>query len=333
VRVGGLALAMAAIATATSAVAAQAGERRVLLLVADQRERALAARVEGQIADLDVSVVTAPAALPPDPGGQLAAARARALERRAEAVVWFASDGDGWVVRVAQGERVLSRRVARASGELSDSATLEAVGLAVRTELRGLAAGGSIGERSPDPLAPLRPWVEIGWTGALDGAGAPGHHGVAGRLGAAAGRWRAAVALAYYPARTLGSSLATARVGRQAAGVVIGVDVVGRPAASTAWRLGLELGAGAARFPRVTTGAEAGLTPAAPDSPWSPVIAPSVRASRRLDSAFWLVFSLGADILPRPLEFGVAAGDRFERVSSLWSVEPRATLSLAVDAF
>jgi hypothetical protein len=334
VRVGRLAMATAALAAATGA-AAHGGARRVLLLVADEHERAAAARVEGQIADLDVSVVTAVAALPTDPGAQLALARARALEQRAEAVVWFVGDGGAWVVRVAQGDRVLSRRVARASGELSDSATLEAVGLAVRTELRGLAAGGRIGDEParPGPFAPLRPWVELGWSGVLDGGGAPGHHGASGRLGAAAGRWRAAVTLAYYPARTLGSSLATARVERQAAGVVVGVDVLGRPAASTRWRLGLELGAGAARFPRVTTGAAGGLTPTAAGSPWSPVIAPSIRAARRLDSTFWLAFSLGADLLLRPPEFGVATGTGFARVSSLWPVEPRATLSLAIDAF
>jgi len=335
VRYRGWATAMAAIATATAATAARADTKRVLLLVDPDRARELVARVDGQIADLDVAIVTAAAALPPDPVDQLALARRRALEHHAEVVVWFKADGGDWVVRAAQGERVLVRRVTQVSGELSDSATLESVGLVVRTELRGLATGGRIGDAPPDPgpFAPLRPWVELGWTGVLDGEGARGHHGAAGRLGAAAGRWRAAAALAYYPARTLGSSLATMRVERQTAGVVVGVDVLGHPAAATPWRLGLELGAGAARFPRVTTGTEAGLTPTASRDLWSPVLSPSVRAARRLSSTFWLVFSLGADFLLRPPEFGATTADGFERVSALQPVEPRASLSLAFDSF
>jgi hypothetical protein len=323
-------MAIAAVAMAAGATAARADARRVLLLTDGDRDRELAARVEGQVADLDVTIVKADAALPPDPGAQLAVARARAAEHRAEAVVWFGAEGDSWVVRAAQGDRVLVRRVGRVTGELSASAFIEAVGLIVRTELRGLAAGGQI-EDEVAPAVALRPWVELGWTGVLDGENARGNHGVAARVGAAVGRWRAAATLTYHPATTLGSPLATIQVQQQSAGVVAGLDVLGPPDAAARWRLGIDLGAAFTRFPRTTTAAGAGRTPTASDSPWSPVVTPSVRAARRLSPAFWLAFSLGADFLLRPPEFGVATGTGFERVSALRLVEPRATLSLAFD--
>ena len=324
---------MATVAMAVGATAARADARRVLLLMDGDRDRELAARVEGQVADLDVTIVKTDAALPPDPGAQLVVARARAAEHRAEAVVWFGAEGDSWVVRAAQGERVLVRRVGRVTGELSASASIEAVGLIVRTELRGLAAGGQIeGEGEVAPSVALRPWVELGWTGVLDGENARGSHGVAARVGAAVGRWRAAATLTYHPATTLGSPLATIQVEQQSAGVVAGLDVLGPPDAAARWRLGIDLGAAFTRFPRTTTAAGAGLTPTASDSSWSPVVTPSVRAARRLSPAFWLALSLGADFLLRPPEFGVATGTGFDRVSALRPVEPRATLSLAFDA-
>ncbi|OFX20242.1 MAG: hypothetical protein A2V77_16700 [Anaeromyxobacter sp. RBG_16_69_14] len=329
----GWGMAIAAVAMAAGATAARADARRVLLLTDGDRDRDLAARVEGQVADLEVTIVKADAALPPDPGAQLAVARARAAEHRAEVVVWFGADGDSFIVRAAQGDRVLVRRVGRVTGALSASASIEAVGLIVRTELRGLAAGGQIADEVvPGPSVPLRPWAELGWTGVLDGENARGHHGVAARVGAALGRWRAAATFAYHPATTLGSPLATIRVEQQSAGVVAGLDLRGPPDPAARWRLGIDLGAAAARFPRVTTAAGPGLTPAASDSPWSPVVTPSVRAAWRLSPVFWLAFSLGADFLLRPPEFGVATGTGFERVSTLRPVEPRALLSLTFDA-
>ena len=215
-----------AVALAAGGTAPRPDARRVLLLIDGERDRELAARVEGQVADLDIAIVTAPATLPPEPEAQLATARTRAAEHRAEAVAWFRADGGGWVVRAAQGDRVRVRRVGPVAGELSASAAIEAVGLVVRTELRGLAAEGRIGDE-PGAPASTRPWAEVGWAGVLDGASAAGQHGVVARGGAAAGRWRACAAFAYHPDVTLGSPVATVRVGRLSAGIVAGVDVPG----------------------------------------------------------------------------------------------------------
>jgi len=57
-------------------------------------------------------------------------------------------------VLAAQGDRVLVRRVAQASGVLSRSASIEAVALTVRTDLRGLAAVGQIGAEANQRAVP-----------------------------------------------------------------------------------------------------------------------------------------------------------------------------------
>jgi len=324
--------AIAAVAMAASA--AHADARRVLLIVNDAQELDLAGRIAGQVADLDVAIVIATASLPPDLDGQLAQARARAGEQRAEAVVWLCVSGGDWLIGAAQGDRVVTRRLARASGVLSRSASIEAVALAVRTDLKGLATRAAIEkDAAPRPPAPLRPWIELGWAGVLEGGTASGHQGVAARLGAAFGRWRAAAALAYYPAATLSSPLATIRLERQELGLVAGVDLLGLPRSKTRFRLGLEIGLEAVRFPRTTTLAGTDLKPTGSADPWSPAIAPLIRLAYRFTPTFWLAFSLGTDLLMRPPEFDVANGTGFERVSALRVVAPRGTLSLTFDPF
>lgn len=68
--------------------------------------------------------------------------------------MWFGVDGGDWLVLAAQGDRVLVRRVAQASGVLSRSASIEAVALTVRTDLRGLAAVGQIGAEANQRAVP-----------------------------------------------------------------------------------------------------------------------------------------------------------------------------------
>ena len=126
-------------------------------------------------------------------------------------------------------------------------------------------------------------------------------------------------------------ALSPSAAGRRAREAISGV--LGQPGTASGWRLGLEVGAEAARFPRDTTAAESGFTPTASESPWSPVIAPSIRVARRLTPAFWLTFSVGADFLLRPPEFVVATDAGLQRVSALRTVEPRAALAFAWDPF
>ena len=335
---GAWATAMAAMALTASGAVARDGALRVLVLVKGERERQLASRAEGQTTDLDVAVTIADAAPKPGLGGEVALARAEAEARGAEVVVWFSADGDGWIVHVARGERVLIRRVGESTGAMSASASSEAAALVVRTAVRGLAAGGEIGveERAAAPerdRSALRPWAALGWAGVLERDGSAARHGVAARIGGAIGRWHFGAMFDYHPSQTLSSPRATIQVERQRAGVIAGLDLAHAAGPADRWRFGPELGASALRFPRITTSAGAGLTPTAAHVSWTPTLSPAIAASVRLAPALWLSASLGVDVLLRRPEFGVVGTSGFEPVAALWPLEPSATLSLVIDPF
>jgi hypothetical protein len=130
---------------------------------------AIAQRIAGQAADLDVAVSIARG---PQLEGrltdQLAAADGLAKERGARVVVWFELDARApgavlvFVSEPASG-RLLVRRVGGEEGSTPTSATFEAAALVVRSALRALAAGGVIGverdevlrERGAQPAAPV----------------------------------------------------------------------------------------------------------------------------------------------------------------------------------
>jgi hypothetical protein len=326
------ALPLAAALLAAGDAPARTDALRTLVLIAAERDRELAARVAGQVTDLDVTLTTSPASLPPDLAGQLAAARAAAAAAGADAVVWFGSEGGDWIVYVTRGERVLVRRVRGASGAMSASASIESAALVVRTALRGLATGGEIGVEEPPPQrTALRPWVELGWSGLLDAEGSGAHHGAVASAGASRGPWRLAATFTYHPSPTLGSGQATLQVDRQTVALLLGVDFVGGSSPDAPWRIGAEVSAGAARFPRVTTGSAAGLTPTATRTLWSPIVSPALRLTRRLALATSLALTLGADVIAQPPEFGVAGPSGFERVAALRTVAPRAGLSLVIE--
>lgn len=324
-------LALGALLTVCAGSARAGTPLRVLVLAGSERERELASRIRGQTADLD-AVVTIERSPSTDIASQFAAARAAAA--RADVVVWFGDGRGGWVVYVARGERVLVRRIAGASGAMSESASLEAAALAVRTAVRGLAAGGEIDVEEPPAEIPppaLRPWAELGWAGVLDGGRATGHHGVTARLGGAWGRWSAGLGLGFHPAASLGRPGARFEAGRQQAALVLGAELLAIEP-KPRWSLCLEFGLGATRFPRVTTEVGAGLSPTAARSSWSLVATPALRASRRLFSGTWLALGLGADLLAQPPEFGVSGSGGFERVAALGWAEPRLSLSLRYDS-
>ncbi len=335
---GAWATAMTAIALTAGGSVARDGALRVLVLVRGEHERELASRAEGQTTDLDVALTIAEAAPKAGVGGELALALAQATARGAEVVVWFGAEGDGWVVHVARGERVLIRRVGESTGAMSASASSEAAALVVRTALRGLAAGGEIGvEERAAPAGPvrpaLRPWAALGWAGLLERDGSTGRHGVAARIGGAVGRWHFGAMFGYHPSQTLSSPRATIQVERQQAGIIAGVDVIGAAGSTDRWRLGPELMASATRFPRTTTAAGIGLTPTAAHASWAPTLSPAIAASVRLAPALWLSASLGVDILLSRPQFGVAGAANFETVATLWPIEPCARLSLVIDSF
>lgn len=324
---------VAALAALLVAGEARAERFRMLVLVASDEHRELAARIKGQTADLDTVVSTAEGSLPPDLKAQIAVARAAGA--RADVVVWFATEANGdWIAYIARADRVLVRRIGVAPGALSRSASIEAVALAVRTAMTGFAAAGERDLDQDDGRGRgLRAWGELGATGLLDGTRSSGRYGLALRGGAALGRWYFGAGLAYQPSAEIDvASSAEIEVERQQATAVVGVDLLPRPTApAPRWALGLELGLGAARFRRITTEAGAGLVATPSAVTWSPLVSPGVRAACRVVSGAWLALELGADVVMRPPDFGVQRAAGFDRLSSVWALQPRLALSLLLD--
>lgn len=329
-----LARTLAAVLALVGAAEARADRLRVLVLVAGDEQRELAARVRGQTADLDAAVATADTALPGDLDGQLAVARA--ARDRADVVVWFRGDpGGDWTAYVLRHERVLVRRVAGASGALSRSASQEAVALTVRTALAGLAASAEPEPEEPAVVAErpaLRPWGELGGTGALDGTRSSGRYGATVSGGVARGRWHAGAMAGYQPQAAMDATSASIAVERLQAGAVVGGDLVVWPGErGPRWTLALELGLGAARIQRVTKSAGSGLVATPSAATWSPLLAPGVRLARRVGSGAWLAVEAGADVLTHPPEYGVQRAAGFDRLGSVWAFQPRASLSVLLD--
>ena len=342
------ALACLALSLALAGVAAAAPLRVVVL--AGRDDDAVIARVEGQVADLSVTLTRGPApAAAHDLARQLAAAGAIARTTDADAVVWFVADGDGWIVNVADpaAGRVLVRRIDGGAGAMDRSAALEAAALVVRTALRGLAAGGEIGvvaepppppsptppppppapPRATPPAAPrIAPLAEVGWIAALDGDAAAGHHGLAAALGVRRGRWQLAATVAHFPATARTSALATIAVDRQALGLAGARALLARPA----WRLHLGLAFAATRFGRATTATSGALMATADRATWSATVTPTVRIDRRLGRAAWLALDVGATALATVPAFEVRGPAGAAEVGRLWAVEPTVALSIAV---
>lgn len=345
-----------------AAVPAQAAPLRVVI-VGGARDAELVLRVEGQAADLDATLARDPTAMPASPlPVQLVTARRVARNHAADVVVWFVRDDGDIIVHVTDtgGDRVLVRRVGASGGAMAESAAIEAAAVIVRTALRGLAAGGEIGvavaqELPPDPILaprepraptasrdedlggvrPLRPSATIGWSSVLDGESSTGHHGVSARLGVAGGPWRFAVTLTHRPATSLASTMATIDVERQTLGVALGLDVAGgaQLRRATRWRVSAEVALAMTRFDRTTTATGATIEPTADRATWTPTATPAVRVSRRLARGAWLELALGADLVARAPEFGVATPQGFATIGRLWPVEPHAALGVVVDPF
>lgn len=297
-----------------------------VVLVADAADREVASRVEGQTSDLDVELVVAarPASSVIDPA-------VTARGRGARVVVWFERGASSWLVHVAEPaeDRELVRRVA-ARGEMAGSATAEGVALVVRGALRALAEGGSIGvEASADAVR--RGFAALGWRVVAAG-GPPVHHGVGARAGVRAGRWHGAVSTAFFPAVSLDEAAATIEVERWSLAAGVGLELGAEPgSASRRWRLGLALDGGAARFERVTTRAEGLLSPTPPESIWSPTVSGRGQLARRLGGRVWLELTVGAEVLLRAPEFGVASGSTFSVHTRLRPIEPLGALGLLID--
>jgi hypothetical protein len=302
---------------------------RVLVVVNGERERQLATRIEGQTADLPVSIAITEVDPDLDREQLAAAARSEAQAHSAEVAVWLVGEGGGWLVNVAHGDRTFRRSVGEPTGALSSSASIEAAALVVRTVLRGLAAGEEVPEVPPPspPPTPLRFEGALAWTAVLDHPGSTGHHGVELRAGAAFGPWSFLLAVEEHPSQTIAAEEATIRLERQAAALLVGYDAQ----FASRWRLGGDLGVELFRLSRVTTAAAEGFVATPPKDSWSPALRPELHLGFRLVWNLWVSFHLGLDaFLSRP-EFSIEGAAGTRTIAGLFWVQPRASLGLAVD--
>ncbi|HTE52559.1 MAG TPA: hypothetical protein VK698_17025 [Kofleriaceae bacterium] len=327
--------AVIALVLAIGAPATARAERLLaVVLVSADADAELAGRVEGQTSDLDVALVIErrPAGATGSPA--LGEATAAARRRGARVVVWFERDAASWLVHVAEPdeEREFVRRVA-ARGDLASSATAEGVALVVRGALRALAAGGTIGVAEPSPSVDevRRGFAGLGWR-AVSAGGPLLHHGVSARAGVRAGRWHGVLTTSYSPAVSIEQAGATIELERWSFAGGVGVELGTAPTSGeTRWRLGFAVDGGATRFERVTTSASGTLNATPPGSIWSPTVSGRAQLARRLGGRVWLELAVGAEVLLRAPEFGVASGSTFSVHTRLRPIEPLGALGLVID--
>lgn len=334
--------AIAMIAARAEARPAAAAPLRLVLIVGAERDD-FAPRLEGQLADLDVTLTAVTAPLPAALGDAARVAAGLARREGAAAAIWLRADAGGYQVHVvtADGGRLLVRAVdARAEG-LDPSAVLESAAMIVRTAARGLLAGDAVGDvvvpsPAPAPVEPppaitasaprLRPWGQVGWRHLADGDGV-GHGGVDVRAGAGRGRARVGAIVQLQPAVDLSAAAATIGVSRQAVGAVAGLEL-GR---GRRWRLAAEAALTAVRYARATAATSPGLSPTADRASWTPVATPAIRVAWRVAPHASVALGVGLDIVVRPPRFTADTAAGAVVVAAPWPVQPGLDLSLVIE--
>ncbi len=345
-RLAGAMAAIAMIAVLAEARPAAAEPLRLVLIVAPGGDD-VAPRLEGQLADLDVTLTVVTAPLPAALPDAAAAAAGLARGAGAAAAIWLRADAAGYQVHVvtADGGRLLVRAVdARAEG-LDPSAVLESAAMIVRTAARGLLAGDAVGDvvepaPPPAPIGPpppiatptpgrpprVRPWGQVGWRHLADGDDL-GHGGLDARAGVARGGARVAALLQLQPAVDLTAAAATIGVSRQAVGAMAGVEL----ARGRRWRLAAEAALTAVRYARATTATSPALSPTADRASWTPVVTPAVRGTWRVAPHVALALGVGLDLVVRPPRFTADTAAGTVVVAAPWSVQPALDLSLVIE--
>jgi hypothetical protein len=371
-----LALGVAAVITLIAGAehgARAADSPRVVVRAPDATSRALLQRIRGQTSDLDQEIIDA-AQPPMEPriGDELVTARLFAARYDARVVVWFDTTGESLTLffSIPKEGRTLVRSLERPAGR--ESATLEAAALIVRSVLRALAAGATIGLTLAKPLdipaavepapsapapavphpvpaprtapeaevsapAPQAPGMRWGWLLSAGWHSAMSGQsvwlqGVEARGGVSRGPFMLGLQLSLDAPTELTDRYATVRLSRGAASAFGAVAIP----AGDALRFALAVGAGAAGFPRQSEDVSAGVV-RAPDA-WnvSALLDGEIGASYRgaWQGAVWaLALRVGADVVLAPPTIGYDIGGSFVAVHALWTVQPKGVLALEVASY
>jgi hypothetical protein len=340
---------------------AVASDRLVVVLrIVGDDDRALAARVRGQIADLEVDLLESESAsLEANLAGQLEAADSVAKSRGARAVVWFDARGTSLLVLVAvpSDGRVLVRSIA-IEGTAQSSATLESAALVVRSALRALAAGGTIGIERKDlepekPAANPAPAVETPKPtpptprATSNAPSAPSVHGFASltigavfdgldRYGAQSGAlggglrlgpWSLGGRLGVTAPKTLASEYGSLVVSRYDAALRAGFDFVRLGDVSLSFCASV----GVAAIRRGNEHPQSGVTIAEGRTHTGATLGADLAARLHpRGERFSFVLGAGADYLPAAPMFGYQVGGTFLAAHSASTVQPKLFLALEV---
>jgi len=346
---------------------AQESPLRVAVRVASPIDGPLLERLAGQTSDLDVELLPSPTGpLEPSLAEQLATARTLAQGAGTTLVVWFSpapdDAGSGAVlVHVADtfSGRVLVRVVGggaqAGTGSPPDSAAIEQAALVVRSTLRALAAGGSIGVEPPPPLATPAPppgpstpapppplpapepvdsmlgWTaELGWAASFDGGASAGQHALEARLGLTVPWLRLSACGRVGFASELPDPWATVELSRH--GVGFAADLALEPVEGLDLLLGVELGAAAYR--RSAASAAPGVSLRAARTLWSFALAPEVRLGWRPAAlrGVGFVISAAMDWIPVAPRLGYDEGGAFVVAHELSPIQARIGFGLSFSA-
>ncbi len=344
-----LACATLGVALLVASGAAADEPMRAVLRVTGEGDDALLARVRGQAADLDVTLDTqATPAVEPTLAGQLAEADALAAEHEARVVVWFTAipGSPGLLVCVAEpkGGRVLLRRVGRdQAGGPPTSATLEEAALIVRSALRALAAGGTIGverrtlaPRTAEPKPPVpRPRRQrpprvviaaVGGLGLQAGTdGADGDAAAATWLGLRVRAFEARVEAAFGVPTDTPTPYGTLHIARHAVTLGASVALVRR----ARWDLAAGARAGALLYVRQTRAPAPELVASTTGLEGAPLLGLELRLRWRPTADRWaLVGAAGVDTVLGAPAFGFSGAGGFVSYLTPATLQPRAFLGL-----
>lgn len=321
---------------------AQADDERLGVVVRESaRDATVVQRVRGQLADISgVAIDIDAGEVEPTLDAQLATAERLGTEHDARVIVWFIARGKQLEVAVAtpRDHRLFVREIP-AAGE---SSMAEAAAIAVRSAVRSIALGGTIGVEVK-PAVAEEPVVEtpvampvasksstsieaaLGWQLALDGGASRGAHALVQRTTIAHGPWAASLAL------TLGVPLEWRAANDVALEVSRNGAQVGGERRFGGFAVGV--GAGALLYHRSTSTAPGGLAPTPSKS--TIAFAAGIEAAwhARITERVGIVACVGLDLVAGAPEAAISRDAMVEVVDTIRPLQPRASLALEVGSW
>ena len=331
---------------------ARADDTRLGVVVREgAHDQTIVSRLRGQLADLEgvaLDVVAVTDEVEPTLGAQLATADKLATEHDARVVVWFLAHGKKLSVAIAtpRDHRLFVREIPSAA----ESASAEAAAIVVRSAVKSISLGGTIGIEVPAaPVAPVvqpRPEpppaeepphlppppsklaldVALGWQVALDGGAHRGAHALVQRTTLENGAWGASLAI------TLGVPL------EWQAGSDVVLDVSRSGALVGGERqlgggLAVGVGAGAMFYRRSTTSTPSGLTATPSSSTTAFAAALEVIWRAQLSHHIAVLACAGIDAVAGAPEAALSRDGMVEVVDTIRPLQPRASLAVEVGSW